>query len=177
MDIDKNLIALVNENDEITGYQNKLVIHQLGLMHRAFSIFIFNSENKILLQRRALQKYHSGGLWTNTCCSHLVKGEKFEQTVQRRLQEEMGFNCGLEHIFSFRYCAALNNGLIENELDHVYIGHFKGIPNPDSSEVWEWKWKDLIEINNDLIMNKDKYTYWFNIAFQKVLQHLEISVL
>ena len=176
MTLDKNLIALVNENDEITGYKNKLIVHQLGLLHRAFSIFIFNSENKILLQRRAFWKYHSGGLWTNTCCSHLAIGENFEQSVQRRLQKEMGLTCNLEQIFSFRYCAALNNGLIENELDHVFVGFSNDTPSPDPAEVCDWEWADLFEINNDLILNKEKYTYWFNIAFQRILQYNEITV-
>jgi isopentenyl-diphosphate Delta-isomerase len=175
MEIDRNMIALVNENDEITGYENKLVVHQLGLLHRAFSVFIFNSENKILLQRRAFQKYHSGGLWTNTCCSHLALDENFENSVHHRLQEEMGLSCNLEQAFSFRYCAALNNGLIENELDHVFIGYCDNIPSPDKTEVSEWKWVDLLKINDDLIINKENYTYWFNIAFQKTLQYCEIA--
>lgn len=176
MTIDSNLIALVNENDMVTGYRDKLEVHKKGLLHRAFSIFIFNSEYKILLQRRALQKYHSGGLWTNACCSHLMFGDSFENIVHLRLKQEMGFDCDLEHIFSFHYQTKLSNGISENELDHVYLGQFDGVPSPNPSEVCDWKWADLIEINSDIINNKDQYTYWFNIAFQKVLQHLEITV-
>jgi isopentenyl-diphosphate delta-isomerase len=174
--MDNNLIALVNENDEVTGYSNKMDVHRSGQLHRAFSIFIFNDDYKILLQRRALSKYHSGGLWTNACCSHLVFGDNFDSAVHCKLNQEMGFDCNLEHIFTFNYKTQLGNGLIENELDHVFLGHFNGSPNPNPAEVSEWKWADLIEVNTDLINNKDNYTYWFNIAFQKVLQHLEITV-
>jgi isopentenyl-diphosphate Delta-isomerase len=115
-------------------------------------------------------------LWTNTCCSHLAIGENFYKAIQSRLNEEMGFTCRLDYIFSFHYCAALNNGLIENELDHVFIGYCDKTPEPDPSEVLEWKWADLSEINDDLIINKEKYTYWFNIAFQKILQYNELAI-
>ena len=172
----QNLIALVNENDEITGYKEKLEVHQRGLLHRAFSVFIFNSENKILLQRRALQKYHSGGLWTNTCCGHLSKGYIFKESVHNRLFEEMGFKCELEQIFNFHYCAVLNNGLIENEIDHVFMGHSDNEPLPDPSEVCEWKWADIQEIRNDLLGDNKKYTYWFNMAFQKILNFYKIPL-
>lgn len=161
-------IALVDEHDNIIGYEEKLRVHQMGLLHRAFSLFVLNANNELLLQRRACEKYHSPGLWTNTCCSHGVQGEDFADSLTRRLHEEMGFTCELHWQFSFRYQVAFPNGLIENELDHVYTGHFSGSPLPDPREVAEWKWASLSDIKQDLRTNPEAYTYWFRAAFDKL---------
>jgi isopentenyl-diphosphate delta-isomerase len=171
MKVDNNLIALVDENDLVTGYEDKMLVHKEGLLHRAFSIFVLNSKNEIMLQQRAFEKYHSGGLWTNTCCSHMVLGEKFEITIHKRLFEEMGFDCALERVHSFRYQTHFQNGLIENELDHIYLGRFNNIPNVNPAEVCNWKWMDIDQIAVDLEQNEEKYTYWFKIAFQHLLQN------
>jgi isopentenyl-diphosphate delta-isomerase len=168
---DDNLIALVDENDLVTGYEDKMEVHRKGLLHRAFSVFVLNDKNEIMLQQRAFQKYHSGGLWTNTCCSHMVLGEKFDVTIHKRLVEEMGFDCSLERIYSFRYNTPFSNGLIENELDHVYMGRFNGVPILNPNEVCDWKWLTIGAITDDIDQNPDNYTYWFKIAFQHLLQN------
>lgn len=177
MIFDKSLIALVDENDNILGYRDKFEVHLKGLLHRAFSIFIFNDENKLLLQRRALDKYHSGGLWTNTCCSHQVFKEELQITIHKRLNEEMGFDCDLKKIFSFKYSVELNNGLIENELDHVFIGYYNGTPKPNSYEVNDWRWASLEEIEKQINANRQEFTYWFDIAFRRILQQVEVPVI
>lgn len=158
-------LILVNENDEEVGFGEKLSVHQNAQLHRAFSLFVVNSRNQLLLQRRALHKYHSGGLWANTCCSHPIRGEKQEDTIHRRLKEEMGFDCELNHMFHFIYRVELDNGLTEYEYDHVYLGRNDGSPNPDPEEVCEWKWMDLEELHYDIRKNPSKYTYWIREAF------------
>jgi len=160
-------LILVNENDEEIGFGEKMIVHQKAQLHRAFSIFVMNSQNQLLLQKRAYQKYHSGGLWANTCCSHPIRGERQEDTIHRRLQEEMGFDCDLKHMFHFIYQAELDNELTEYEYDHVYLGRFNGIPNPDSDEVCEWKWMDLVKVHDDIKKNPDIYTYWIKHAFNQ----------
>lgn len=170
---DKKFIALVDENDHIIGFEEKMPVHQKGLLHRAFSIFVFNSKGDMLLQQRAYQKYHSGGLWTNTCCSHLAKDEVFEDAIHNRLQHEMGFTCPLRFAFSFHYKVQFKNGLFENEIDHVYIGTYDEIPNPDSEEVAAYKWMKVSEVKKEIEEHPDIYTYWFKIAFEKLLLHQE----
>ncbi len=128
-------IALLNDNDEIISYKDKLIVHTEGLLHRAFSIVIFNSNNEILLQKRAPDKYHSGSLWTNTCCSHLPEGNEMSQFIHTRLKQEMGFDCELNFLEKFHYKTTFENGLIENEIDYLYTGKFDGNPSPDISEV------------------------------------------
>jgi isopentenyl-diphosphate Delta-isomerase len=172
----QNLIALTDSNDVVYGFKDKIEVHQQGLLHRAFSIFVFNDDNKLLLQRRALNKYHSGGLWTNTCCSHQVFGEDFQTTLHRRLIEEMGFDCDLIKSFTFHYHAGMDNSLIENELDHVYIGYYNGSPKPDPNEVCDWRWVSINEIEDELNNDRNRFTYWFNVAFRKIMQHAEIPV-
>jgi isopentenyl-diphosphate delta-isomerase len=176
MKTDLELIALVNEEDDITGYAEKLEVHKTGLLHRAFSVFVLNNNNELLLQRRSFNKYHSGGLWTNTCCSHMFRDEDFNKSVHRRLKEEMGFDCELQFAFKFRYDVAFKNGLFENELDHVYIGYFNGNPKPNPMEACDWKWASLDELRKDIILNEDLYTYWFKIAFKGLLCQLELPV-
>lgn len=154
-------IALVNKDDEIIGFEDKLEVHKLGLLHRAFSILVYNDKNEILLQKRASTKYHSPGLWTNTCCSHLIENQNFETYMHNRLQNEMGFDCDLEFQFKFTYKKGFDNGLTEYETDHVYTGNWHGEPNPNPDEVDEYKWMSMEDLRKDIIKNPDSYTYWF----------------
>jgi len=133
-------IVLVDKDDREVGKAEKMAVHKKGLLHRAFSVLVFNSKGELLLQQRAKEKYHCGGLWTNTCCSHPRKGETVSQAAHRRLLEEMGVDCELEEIFSFSYRVDFPNGLTENELDHVLIGKSDSRPKPDPKEVEQWKW-------------------------------------
>lgn len=161
MSNDKIKIALVNKDDEIIGFEDKLEVHKLGLLHRAFSILIYNDKNEILLQKRASTKYHSPGLWTNTCCSHLIENQDFETYMHDRLQDEMGFDCDLEFQFKFTYKKSFDNGLTEYETDHVYTGVWEGVPKTNPDEVDEYKWMSMEDIKKDIIKNPDSYTYWF----------------
>lgn len=147
--------------------------HYKGVMHRAFSIFIFNSDKKLLLQKRNSSKYHSAGLWTNTCCSHPRHGEDLQGAVIRRLKEEMGFTCELKEIFSFVYKVSLENSLNENEYDHVFIGVYDGEVVPNMNEVEDFKWCDISEIKLDLIKNPEVYTFWFKLVFDKVIEFMD----
>ena len=165
-------VILVDENDNEIGTEEKMKAHQEGKLHRAFSIFIFNSKGELLLQKRAKSKYHSGGLWSNTCCSHPMPGEALEKTVHRRLIEEMGFDCELKEIFSFTYKAKFDNGLIEHEYDHVFIGKFDGKPTPNPEEVDEWKWIDVEELKKGIQENPDNYTYWLKASIDKIIPYL-----
>ena len=160
-------LILVNEYDEEIGYGEKLNVHKNAQLHRAFSIFVVNKDNQLLLQRRANNKYHSGGLWANTCCSHPLKGEDQEQAIHRRLIEEMGFDCDLKKLFSFIYRVEFDNGLTEHELDHVYLGRHDHDPHPNPNEVSDFKWMDLDELKIDLEVNNQNYTFWINHAFEQ----------
>jgi len=162
-------IILVDKNDQVLGNEEKLKVHQLGLLHRAFSIFIFNSKGELLLQRRAFHKYHSGGLWTNTCCSHQGPDESLESAIHKRLVEEMGMVCELKEVFSFLYRAELDNNLIENELDHVFVGISDKKPVPNSEEVAEYKYMTIKDLREDIKINPDNYTKWFKIIIEKYL--------
>lgn len=159
-------IELVDKNDNIIGSEEKLLVHQKGLLHRAFSILIFNKKGEMLIHQRALHKYHSPGLWTNACCGHPNKGEAMEAAVHRRLQEEMGFDCPLDLKFKFQYHASFDNGLTENEIDHVYVGEFNDdfVFNPE--EVADYKWGSLDYLRKDTAENPNNYTVWF----RKILQ-------
>ena len=159
-------LVLVDKNDNQIGLMPKMEAHQKGILHRAFSIFIFNSENQILLQKRSSNKYHSGGLWTNTCCSHPRDGENIIDAGSRRLSEEMGIKTELKKAFNFTYKAELENGLIEHEYDHVLIGEFNGSPILNKDEAEDWKWMSLEEIEKDINENQEDYTVWFVIAFE-----------
>ncbi|MCL4133084.1 UNVERIFIED_CONTAM: hypothetical protein GTU68_037511 [Idotea baltica] len=150
----------------------KMAAHQKGLLHRAFSIFIFNDKNELLLQQRALSKYHSAGLWTNTCCSHPRENENLTDATARRLQEEMGFTCPVEKAFHFTYYAELENNLIENELDHVFIGLYNGDITINPTEVEQYKYEQPDWIQKDMTAHPEKYTAWFKIVFSKVLEHM-----
>ena len=167
-------IILVNKNDEVIGYSEKLEAHEKGLLHRAFSIFVMNEKQELLLQRRAMHKYHSAGLWANTCCSHPLKGEQTEQTVHKRLQFELGFDCPLEPMFKFIYRAEFANGLTEHELDQVYLGNYAKSPNPNPEEVMDWKWMHIETLQTELKNNPDEYVYWLKAVFDKFCETLAI---
>ena len=167
-------VILVNENDEPIGLMPKMEAHEKALLHRAFSVFIFNDKNELMLQQRALDKYHSPGLWTNTCCSHQREGESNIQAGKRRLQEEMGFVVDLEESISFIYKAPFDNGLTEHEFDHIMIGKYNGTPNINPNEVADWKWMDLEAVKNDMVLHPELYTEWFKIIFEKFYQHINI---
>jgi len=137
-------------------------------LHRAFSIFDFDRDDRLLLQRRALGKYHSAGLWSNTCCSHPRPGEDPVVAAHRRLREEMGFDCALDSRFAFVYRADFDNGLIEHEYDHVLVGRFDGDPIPDDREVGAWKWETIDAIHQDVTRRPDAYTVWFKVAFEEL---------
>ena len=160
-------VILVNQNDEEIGFEEKIKAHKQGKLHRAFSIFIFNGQKQLLLQRRNKAKYHCAGLWSNTCCSHPKPGEVLEDAVHRRLKEEMGFDCELKEIFNFTYRAKLDNGLIENEFDHVFIGNFEGSFKPNPEEVDDWKWISINELKEDINKNSRKYTSWLRVILKE----------
>ncbi len=167
-------VILVNENDEQIGLMPKMEAHEKGVLHRAFSVFIFNDKNELMLQQRALEKYHSPGLWTNTCCSHQRNGETSLQAGVRRLEEEMGFVTTLKETTSFIYKAPFDNGLTEHELDHILVGHFDEDPKINEDEVASWKWMPLEEVKTDIEENPQLYTAWFKIIFDKFYQHLSL---
>lgn len=166
-------VILVNEQDEPVGTMEKIEAHQKGLLHRAFSVFVMNEQGEMLLQQRALDKYHSGGLWTNTCCSHPLPGEDIPTAAHRRLQEEMGFDCPLQEIFSFTYRAEFDNGLTEHEFDHVLIGKYNGAVLPDATEVHAYKFVSPAAIRQLLDEEPDTFTHWFHLAFPKIAAYLE----
>jgi isopentenyl-diphosphate delta-isomerase len=164
-------VILVDEGDNAVGEAEKMQAHREGLLHRAFSVFLFDEKGNMLLQRRAMSKYHSPGLWTNTCCSHPRPGEDTIAAAQRRLKEEMGIeNCTLKEQFSFVYRTNFPDGLIEHEFDHVFTGTFDGDPTPNSSEVMEWKWIRMDELKTDILVNPERYTYWIKEALGRVTE-------
>jgi isopentenyl-diphosphate Delta-isomerase len=161
-------VILVDENDVPTGTMEKMEAHKKGLLHRAFSIFIFNSNGEFLLQQRARDKYHNGGLWTNTCCSHPLPGEDIISAAQRRLSEEMGFTTELSPLFNFIYNATFENGLSEHEFDHVFTGIYEGEIKANKSEVSDYCYKKLEDITDSLQTHPQKYTEWFKIALPRI---------
>jgi isopentenyl-diphosphate delta-isomerase len=163
-------VVLVDEQDREVGTEEKLSAHRRGVMHRAFSVFVFDERGRLMLQRRAPGKYHSAGLWANTCCGHPRPGEPVAHAARRRLNEEMGFDCPLEHVFSFVYRAPLDAGLTEHELDHVFVGRFDGSPLPDRAEVSEWRASSVAEVADDLARNPGRYAAWFQEAFEGIRQ-------
>ena len=158
-------VILVNEKDEPIGVMEKMAAHEQALLHRAFSIFIFNSEGLMLLQKRAATKYHSPGLWTNACCSHPMPGESTDAAAVRRLQEELGFVTPVEKVFHFTYKAPFDNGLTEHEFDHVYMGLYNGALQPDSNEVDAWRYVSMADIQAEITTQPTTFTPWFLIAF------------
>lgn len=168
-------VILVNELDEQIGLMPKMEAHEKALLHRAFSVFVFNNKNELMLQQRALSKYHSPGLWTNTCCSHQRDGEQNIEAGKRRLQEEMGFVTDLKETTSFIYKAPFDNGLTEHEYDHVLVGHYNDKPTINLEEVADWKWMPLEAVKEDISLNPKKYTEWFKIIFSKFYDYINIS--
>lgn len=161
-------LILVNENDEEIGSGEKLEVHREGKLHRAFSIFVFDSASRLLLQKRAATKYHSGGLWSNTCCGHPRPGETTETAAHRRLREEMNFDCELRLCSSFIYRAELEGELTEWEYDHILVGRYDAPPDPDESEVEDWQWIDLEELRARIEEKPGHYTYWLKVALSKI---------
>lgn len=170
--IEENVI-LVNQNDEQIGLMPKLEAHEKAVLHRAFSVFVLNSKNEIMLQQRAHQKYHSPLLWTNTCCSHQREGESNIEAGSRRLFEEMGFKTELKELFHFIYKAPFDNGLTEHELDHVMIGYYNENPEINLEEVEDWKWMKIEDIKEDIEKHPEIYTVWFKIIFDEFYHYLE----
>lgn len=166
-------VILVNQKDEQIGLMNKLEAHEKAVLHRAFSVFVLNNKNQMMLQQRARQKYHSPLLWTNTCCSHQREGETNLQAGTRRLHEEMGFSTPLKELFHFIYKAPFDNGLTEHELDHVMIGYYQGEPKINSDEVEDWKWMSIEAVKSDIKSNPEIYTIWFKIIFDEFYHFLE----
>jgi isopentenyl-diphosphate Delta-isomerase len=161
-------VILVNENDRQTGIAGKMEAHKKGLLHRAVSVFIVNSDGKWILQRRAFDKYHSNGLWTNTCCTHPVPGESNIGSAKRRLKEEMGIECKLVELFTFIYQEKLDNELTEHEYDHVFFGISDKDPVINILEVEDWEAVSYEDLNSDILKNPSDYTYWFKEMYEKV---------
>ena len=170
----KEEVILVDINDVPLGTMPKMEAHEKAILHRAFSVFILNKEGQLMLQQRALSKYHSPGLWTNTCCSHQRLGETNLEAGTRRLQEEMGIKTPLEELFSFVYKATFDNGLTEHEFDHVILGYYDSEPIINREEVANWKWMNLEEIITEIKTTPDNYTAWFKIIFDRFYNHIKV---
>ena len=166
-------VLLVDTQDRVLGTMPKLEAHQKGVLHRAFSVFILNRQNALMLQQRAWDKYHSPGLWTNTCCSHQREGEDSLTAGKRRLQEEMGLEAPLTPLFTFIYKAPFDNGLTEHELDHVLLGYSEQSPNPNPQEVADWQWMPLEEVQQRLTEQPEQFTVWFKIIFERFYAHIK----
>lgn len=164
-------VILVDENDESLGTAEKLAVHEEGRLHRAFSVFVVDDQGHLLLQRRAWGKYHSGGLWTNTCCSHPRPGESVQAAARRRLQEEMGFECEVEPAGTLLYRADVGGGLIEHEYDHLLVGRWTGAPVPEPHEVAGWRWVEPDALAAEVAATPDRFTTWFRLA----LPHVELA--
>lgn len=164
----EDLVILVDQNDNQVGVMEKMQAHVDAVLHRAFSVFIFNSKGKLMLQQRAFTKYHSPGLWSNTCCSHPRPGEKTEEAAHRRMREEMGFDCDFTEAFSFVYKAPFTNELTEHEYDHVFIGISDELPVLNTDEAEAYKMVTLDDIRKEMDEDPEKFTVWFRIAFDRV---------
>ncbi|MCB0699184.1 MAG: isopentenyl-diphosphate Delta-isomerase [Chitinophagaceae bacterium] len=171
----QNYVIIVNEKDEWLGYVEKMQAHKEGLLHRAFSVFVMNNNNEILLQRRALDKYHSGGLWSNTCCSHPWVGESTMAAAHRRLVEEMGFDCELEKLFTHKYKLGMDNGLFEHEYDHVYFGVYNGDLDINKDEVAEYKFVPINELDCWLEKRPMDFTAWFRLLWPEYCKQYLMS--
>lgn len=169
-------VILVDEQDNELGLMGKMEAHQKGLLHRAFSIFLFDHNGNMLLQQRAKDKYHSPGLWTNTCCSHPRPGESVDEAANRRLMEEMGIKANINKVFHFIYKANLDQGLTEHELDYVFVGNYEGVINPNSLEVSNYLYISKVDLQRKLDSNGDNFTVWFKIAYPKVVEWYESSI-
>jgi isopentenyl-diphosphate Delta-isomerase len=167
-------VILVDESDQPLGVMEKIAAHRKALLHRAFSVFIFNSRGEMLLQQRAKEKYHSAGLWTNACCSHPRPGEDTRQAAVRRLREELGFTTSLEKLFEFTYRTAYDNGLTEFEFDHVFVGTYDQDISPDRAEVSDYRYRSLPEIEADLRSSPATFTSWFQLAFPLLKEKISL---
>lgn len=165
-------VVLVDKNDNKIGTYGKMEAHLEGKLHRAFSVFVFNSEGDLLLQKRAFNKYHSSGLWTNTCCSHPRDTETIDNAAHRRLMEELGFDCPVKEIFSFYYEVKLGDNIFEHEYDHVFIGRYDGIPKHNPEEVDTWQWIKTDKLLHEIKNNSEEYTYWFKLVINDVLNYI-----
>jgi isopentenyl-diphosphate delta-isomerase len=161
-------VLLVDERDVPVGTAEKMDAHRKGLLHRAFSVFIFDNAGRMLLQKRAKEKYHGGDLWTNACCSHPSVNDEIKNSAEARLQEELGFTTSLQKIFEFKYRAEVENDLIEHEYDHVFAGEYNGAIHPNTNEVSDYCYKEISEIKKSLTDNPSQFTFWFKMAFPKV---------
>ncbi len=165
--MESEYIITVDEQDKETGYREKLEVHRNGILHRAFSAVIFNNNGEMLLQKRAKGKYHSPGLWSNTCCSHQRVGETLTEAVSRRIQEELGFTCDCKEIFQFKYYVEFDNGLMEHEIDHVFLGYFNEMVTPREDEVEQVQWVKLDQLRKDMKEYPQRYTVWFKILMEQ----------
>lgn len=166
-------VILVDQDDNPIGTMEKMEAHRKGVLHRAFSILLFNSKGELLLQKRSDHKYHSRNLWTNTCCSHPLPDEPMEQATRRKLKQEMGIDLQTEFIYKFVYQVKLDNGLIEHECDHVFIGTFNGLPVVNNEEVKDWKFIDINSLRADIEINPGNYTYWFKL----IVEHPQLNAM
>ncbi len=164
----QDYVILIDQQDNEIGSMEKIQAHQQGKLHRAFSIFIFNSKKELLIQKRADNKYHSGGLWSNTCCGHPRPGELTENAAQRRLQEEIGITCQLHYLFPFTYFVKFDNNLIENELDHIFTGITDKTPLINPNEISDFKYMTMAAISNELEKTPTSYTVWFKLIFNQL---------
>ncbi len=165
-------VVLVDENDRELGTMPKMEAHEKAVLHRAISVFILNEKGEWLLQRRALNKYHSSGLWSNAACTHPRPNESYKEAAHRRLKEEMGMECELTDVFNFIYKGKLDNELTEHELDHVFVGYSENKPNFNPEEVCDYKYISFDDLKKDVDENPDRYTYWFKHVFENVQKHL-----
>ena len=172
----KEIIICVDRNDKEIGYIEKIDAHIKGVLHRALSIFIFNDKNEVLLQKRYSGKYHSPGLWTNTCCTHPNKNESTIIAANRRLEEEMGFSCNVKEVFSFVYHVEFDNNLIEHEFDHVFFGRYNGDIKINPLEVEDYKWISLNEIIEDLKIHPNNYTFWFKYIIDNHIDEIKNNI-
>jgi isopentenyl-diphosphate delta-isomerase len=168
----QNYVVLVDENDRELGTMEKMEAHLQGRLHRAFSVFIFNYDQELLIHRRALEKYHSGGLWTNTCCSHPMPGETTLEAAHRRLDEEMGMRANLDPLFRFHYRAELDQSLIEHELDHVFVGYSNTQPLINREEVCDYRWVHIEELMEEMNNEPEQFTAWFKIIMNEYASHI-----
>jgi isopentenyl-diphosphate delta-isomerase len=172
----RETVILVDHDDQEIGTMEKMEAHVEGRLHRAFSVFIFNTKGELLLQQRAAGKYHSGGKWTNTCCSHPRQGETTLNAAHRRLNEEMGLASELNFVFAFEYRAVVQKDIIENEYDHVFFGINDALPKPDQEEVSSFKYIKMVDLATELKNNPDNYTKWLAICFEEVMAHYRQSI-
>lgn len=170
----ENRVILVDDRDEQIGVEDKRIAHTEGKLHRAFSILVFNSKGELLVQQRAYDKHHSGGLWSNTCCGHPKPAETLRQATERRLHEEMGFYCPLSELFSFVYRADVGNGSVEHEYDHVFFGDFDGKPNLNSSEVIDSQWIRLDDLRWSIQAKPDRFTAWLVLIMNRLMEDQRI---